>query len=282
MSGTQDFSDRVVLVTGAAGDIGAAAAREFASRGADVILVDRRVDALNVVANSIAGKGKVRVFLCDQTDPVATQRLFAQIEQDCGRLDAAFVNAGFGRYGPLLDLSFEQWKRHVDVNLNGGFLIGQGAARLMAKSGDGGAIVFNASTAAAYVCDLLGAYAASKAGLRMLARSFASELGPHRIRVNLVMPGVIETAMTESLIADPAVRQDVLSETPLGRIGKPDDIARAAAFLCSREAGYITGAEILVDGGQTIHGYPRWFSTDYSTPGGAWTPHSSGTRSAKP
>jgi NAD(P)-dependent dehydrogenase (short-subunit alcohol dehydrogenase family) len=268
------FDGRVALVTGAAGDIGAAAAAVFARQGARLAITDRRDDDLERVAEALRSAGaEVATIACDQTDPAAAAALFAGIDARFGRLDAAFVNAGYGRYGALIDLPFDQWKRHVDVNLNGGFLMTQGAARLMAAGGRGGAIAINASTAAAHVCDLLGAYAASKAGLRMLARSLASELGVHRIRVNLVMPGVIETAMTRSLIEDPAVRADVLSETPVGRLGAPEDVAKLAAFLCSDEASYITGAEVLVDGGQTIHGYPRWFSADYSAPGASWTPH---------
>jgi NAD(P)-dependent dehydrogenase (short-subunit alcohol dehydrogenase family) len=273
---TDKGGERVALVTGAAGDIGAAAAAAFAHSGSRVVITDRRAEALDEVAASLRRDGAaVEALACDQTDPDATAAMFAAIKSRLGRLDAAFVNAGYGRYGALIDMSFEQWKRHVDVNLNGGFLIAQGAARLMAAGRRGGAIVINASTAAAHPCDLLGAYAASKAGLRMLARSLASELGVHRIRVNLVMPGVIETAMTKSLIADPDVRADVVAETPVGRLGAPGDIAALAVFLCSEEAGFITGAEVLADGGQTIHGYPRWFSADYTDPGAEWRPQSS-------
>ena len=266
------MSARTVLVTGAAGDIGAATAVSFARDGARVVVTDRRKDELDRVADALReGGAAVLAHACDQTDPEAVAELFAAIE-GFGPLQAAFINAGYGRYGALIDMGFDQWKRHIDVNLNGGFLMAQGAAKLMAKGGEGGAIVINASTAASYVCDLLGAYAASKAGLAMLARTLASELGPHRIRVNLILPGVIETSMTSSLLDDPATRADVLSETPVGRLGQPEDIARLVAFLCSDEAGFITGAEVLVDGGQTIHGYPRWFRTDYASPAAGWTP----------
>ncbi|WP_309644071.1 SDR family NAD(P)-dependent oxidoreductase [Phenylobacterium sp.] len=266
------MSDRTVLVTGAAGDIGAATAARFARDGVRVVVTDRRREDLDRVAETLRAAGaEVLAHACDQTDPEATAALFAAIEA-FGPLKAAFINAGYGRYGALIDMTFEQWRRHVDVNLNGGFLMAQGAARLMAKAGRGGAIVINASTAASHVCDLLGAYAASKAGLAMLARTMASELGVHRIRVNLILPGVIETSMTQSLLDDPATRADVLSETPVGRLGQPEDIARLVAFLCSEEAGFITGAEILVDGGQTIHGYPRWFRADYAKPGSEWRP----------
>jgi NAD(P)-dependent dehydrogenase (short-subunit alcohol dehydrogenase family) len=263
---------RTALVTGAAGDIGAAAAAQFARGGARLVIADRRAQDLDQVAGALREAGaEVLAVACDQTDPAAVEAMFGEIAA-FGGLDAAFVNAGYGRYGALIDIGFDQWKRHIDVNLNGGFLIAQGAARLMAAQGRGGAIVINASTAAAHVCDMLGAYAASKAGLAMLARTLASELGPHRIRVNLVLPGVIETSMTRSLLDEPATRADVLSETPVGRLGRPEDIAKLVAFLCSEDAAFITGAEVLADGGQTIHGYPRWFRTDYSKPGAEWRP----------
>ena len=265
---------RTMLVTGAAGDIGAAAARRFAADGARVVITDRRGDELESLSAGLRAAGaEIMAHACDQTDPAAVAGLFAAIA-DFGPLDAAFINAGYGRYGALIEMDFEQWKRHVDVNLNGGFLMATGAARAMASGGRGGAIVVNASTAATHVCDLLGAYAASKAGLAMMARSLASELGGQRIRVNTIMPGVIETSMTRSLLGDAATRADVLSETPAGRLGTPDDVAALAAFLLGDAAGYITGAEILVDGGQTIHGYPRWFRTDYAATGGGWTAQS--------
>lgn len=264
---TGSLAGRTILVTGAAGDIGAAAARHFAAEGARVAVSDRRGDELAAVAAAIPGE--VLAHPADQTDPAAVDALFAAIA-GFGRLDGVFVNAGYGRYGALVEMDFAQWRRHIDVNLNGGFLVATGAARAMIAAGGGGAIVMNASTAANHVCDLLGAYAAAKAGVAMLARSLASELGVHRIRVNTVLPGVIETSMTRSLLDDPARRADVLAETPAGRLGVPGDIAALAAFLLSDAAGYITGAEILADGGQTIHGYPRWFRADYATPGSPW------------
>ena len=266
---------RTALITGAAGDIGAAAAKAFAAAGARVVVTDRRVEPLEAVVAAVRATGaEVLAHACDQTDPAAVAALFEAIRGRFGRLDAAFINAGYGRYGALIDLPFDQWRKHVDVNLNGGFLMAQGAARLMRDGGAGGAIVMNASTAATHVCDLLGAYAASKSGVRMLARSLASELGVWRIRVNLILPGVIETAMTQSLIEDPAVRADALTNTPVGRLGRPEDIAAMAVFLCGEQAGYVTGAEVLVDGGQTLHGYPRWFSADYAQPGDEWVQHS--------
>ena len=195
-----DFTGRTALVTGAAGDIGAATAAAFGSAGANLVITDRRGDALGEIAMALHASGvEVLAHACDQTDPLAVTALFDAVRDRFGRLDATFVNAGYGRYGALIDLPFDQWRKHVEVNLNGGFLMAQGAARLMRDGGRGGAIVMNASTAATHVCDMLGAYAASKAGVRMLAKSLASELGVHRIRVNLILPGVIETAMTKGV-----------------------------------------------------------------------------------
>jgi NAD(P)-dependent dehydrogenase (short-subunit alcohol dehydrogenase family) len=268
----KDFSGKVALVTGAAGDIGAATARAFVTAGAVVVLTDRRADPLKDIAAALGPNA--HALACDQTQAEEVEALFAAVHSQFGRLDAAFVNAGFGRYGALIDLPLDHWRKHVDVNLTGGFLMAQGAARAMRAGGRGGAIVMNASTAATHVCDLLGAYATSKAGVRMLAKSFASELGVYRIRVNLLLPGVIETAMTRSLIDDPAVRADALTNTPAGRLGAPTDIAELVTYLCSDAACFVTGAEILIDGGQTLHGYPRWFSADYAIEGAEWKPHS--------
>jgi NAD(P)-dependent dehydrogenase (short-subunit alcohol dehydrogenase family) len=263
-----------ILVTGAAGDIGAATAAMFGREGASVVITDRKKDDLDRVAATLSDGGvNVHAIGCDQTDPLAVSAMFAELSER-GPLKVAFVNAGYGSYGALIDQEFKIWKKHVDVNLNGSFLIATGAARLMAKSGSGGAIVFNASTAANHVCDLLGAYAASKAGVAMLARSLASELGIYGIRVNTILPGVIETKMTSTLLDDAATRADVLRETPVGRLGKAEDIANLVGYLCSEKAGYISGAEILVDGGQTIHGYPRWFRVDYGETN-EWRPQSS-------
>jgi NAD(P)-dependent dehydrogenase (short-subunit alcohol dehydrogenase family) len=270
----QRLSGRVALVTGAASGIGAATARRLAAEGARVILADRDGDGLASTSAAIVAPQRCTTAVFDQTDPETVRALFEEVGAHHERLDIAVLAAGYGRYGELLTVPVEMWQRHLDVNLTGTFLVLQAAAARMAACGNGGSIVVLGSTASSYPTDLFGAYAAAKAGMLMLARTAAAELGSHRIRVNTIMPGVIHTPMTDSILADDATHDLVSEATPLGRTGHPDDVAAAAAFLASDDAGYITGTSLLVDGGQTLHGFPRWFSTDYRIEGAPkWVAH---------
>ncbi|GAA5061942.1 NAD(P)-dependent dehydrogenase (short-subunit alcohol dehydrogenase family) [Thermocatellispora tengchongensis] len=269
---------RVALVTGAAGGIGAAAAHRLAMGGADVILADRDASGLARARERIEGAGapgKCTVAVFDQSDPHDVSRLEAEHLGRLPRLDIAVLAAGYGRYGEILSLPLETWQRHLDVNLTGTFLVLRAAAARMAACGNGGSVVVIGSTASSYPTDLFGAYAAAKAGVLMLARVAAAELGSHRIRVNTIMPGVIHTPMTDGLLSDDATRELIHAETPLGRSGHAEDVAAAVAFLAGDDAAFITGTSLLIDGGQTLHGLPRWFSTDHRVPGAPeWTAHS--------
>lgn len=255
-----DDGPRVALVTGGAGDIGAATARALAEDGARVVLADRDGPGVERAAATLRADGLDAVGVaCDQTRPEQIERLFA-VELD-GRLDVCFANAGYGRYGSVLDVSPADWQRHVDVNLTGTFLVVQAAARRMVAEGRGGAIVVNASTAATHPTALFSAYAASKAGVAMLARSMAEELGRHGIRVNAVCPGVVETGMTSGLLdaADGAVRARITTDTAVERLGRPADVAAAVRYLAGPDSGYVTGVLLPIEGGQTMRGQPRWF-----------------------
>jgi len=255
---------KVALVTGGAGDIGAAIAARLAQDGARVVVADRDGEGARKRAAAIHASGGVaEAAEYDQTSRESVERLFA----DIGQLDICVANAGYGRFGSVLEQDFEVWRRHIDINLTGTFLVCQAAARKMVAGG-GGALVINASTAALRSCTLFSGYAASKAGVEMLARCLADELGPVGIRVNTVCPGVIETSMTGGLLDTGSMRRLVSSETPLGRTGRPEDIANVVAFLASDAAAYVTGAALLVDGGQTLRGYPRWFVNE----GAEWRP----------
>ncbi|WP_280334764.1 SDR family NAD(P)-dependent oxidoreductase [Nocardia wallacei] len=258
------LSGRLAVVTGAAGGIGSAIAAQLAAEDARVVLADRDGEGTEHSAAAIRRAGGDAVAaVCDQTDPDAVARLFGDVVGD--ELDICVANAGYGRAAPVLSQGLREWQRHVDVNLTGTFLVCQAAARTMAARGRGGAIVINASTAAVRPCTLFAAYAASKAGADMFARCLADELGPLGIRVNTICPGVVHTAMTGPILgADGGRAQTVLeAETPLGRVGSPEDVAKTVAFLASDDASFITGTSILIDGGQTLRGYPRWFVNDH-------------------
>jgi NAD(P)-dependent dehydrogenase (short-subunit alcohol dehydrogenase family) len=175
-----------------------------------------------------------------------------------------FANAGYGKFAHLLSQSLDEWRRHVDVNLTGTFLICKCVANAMVGRREGGAIIINCSSGAIQYTDLLGAYCATKSALLMLARGLASELGPYRIRVNAVLPGVIETGMTAPMLQGGGHRSALVRATPVGRLGLPDDVAAAVDYLASPDAAFVTGIGVPVDGGQTLHGQPQWFAADYT------------------
>jgi NAD(P)-dependent dehydrogenase (short-subunit alcohol dehydrogenase family) len=255
------------LITGAAGDIGQATAVGFARQGRDVAVFDREVELLEQTVALCEAEGvRVHAAAVDQTNPETVEQGVANAIEVLGPITALFANAGYGKMSSLIDQPLKEWQRHVDVNFNGTFFVCQAVARSMVEAKLGGSIVINASSGASQYSDLLGAYCATKAGLRMLATGLASELGNHRIRVNCVEPGVIETGMTGPMLNGEngqAHRDILVSDTPVGRLGVPEDVAQTVLFLSSDKAGFLTGVAIPVDGGQTIHGHPRWYRTDY-------------------
>jgi NAD(P)-dependent dehydrogenase (short-subunit alcohol dehydrogenase family) len=259
------FEGKVAVVTGAGGDIGAATAIRLAAEGASVALFDRKLELLADTAEAVRRTGitDIECYGVDQVDRAAVDAAVTAASDRFGRIDVLFANAGYGQFGSFLEMSERQWSRHIDVNLTGTFNVCQAIARQMVGFRQGGAIVINASSGAVQYADHLSAYCTTKAGLRMLAIGMASELGGHRVRVNTVMPGVIETGMTSPMLAEGDHLEVILAETPVGRLGHAADVAALVCFLASDDAGYINGESVLIDGGQTIHGHPRWFRTDY-------------------
>ena len=267
MTDNSRFAGRIAIVTGAAGDIGAETALAFAEGGARLAIFDRKVELLEDTAARCRKAGADVLELgMDQMSREAVEEGIAAVVAEYGRVDALFANAGYGKFSPFLEQPVKEWERHVGVNLTGTFHVCQVVAQQMVLQAQGGAIVINASSGATQHADLLSAYCATKAGLRMLTTSMASELGAHRIRVNAVQPGVVETGMTAPMLGGEdgdRHRALITANTPVGRLGLPGDVANLVTFLASHEAAYINGQSIMIDGGQTIHGHPRWFQSDY-------------------
>ena len=257
----------LALVTGASGGIGRATALALAASGADVALVDLSLERAESVARECEALGATAAaWGLDQCDPDAAYGLPVLVQATFGRVPSkVLLNAGIGSFAPFLDMAPEVWRRTIDVNLTGTFYLAQAFARAMISGGHPGSIVFTASSGATTVCDQLSAYCASKAAVLMLARHTATELGPARIRTNAVLPGVIATDMTAPMLERARWQNMVARETPVGRAGRPEEVARLVAFLLSDDAAYINGEGIAIDGGSTLHGYPRWFAQDYST-----------------
>lgn len=262
------MENSTVIVTGAGGELGHAIALRFARDGHPVALFDRTDEGLAAAADELleAGAPRVGVYAADQSDRAAVDRAVACARSEIGPIGILVANAGYARLAAFLDMPEKTWARHVDVNLNGTFHTCQSVARTMAEERAGGSIVVVSSCLAVFHSDQVGAYTATKAALLMLTRTMAAELGVHGIRANAVLPGVIETGMTRPMLAEEGRCAALLAETPAGRIGRPEDVAEAVHFLAGSNAGFITGASLLVDGGQSIYGQPQWIRQDRTIP----------------
>lgn len=237
------------LVTGGASGIGRATARRMASEGAIVSLVDVNYDAATEVSKEIGG----HAFRADVSSPEELTRAVGSAAEIMGGLTILFNNAGVGNQSPLHEWAPEEWERLIAVNLNGVYLGFRAAIPHILRSG-GGSVVSTASISGTRPAAGEAPYAAAKAGVAALTASAALEYGP-RVRVNSVSPGMILTALTEPWFQFlPHERDRFLRTTPLARIGEPEDIADVVVFLCSDMARFITGQNIVVDGGLTLHG----------------------------
>jgi NAD(P)-dependent dehydrogenase (short-subunit alcohol dehydrogenase family) len=168
-------------------------------------------------------------------------------------LDIAIANAGVVDAAPILEITQEQWTRHLDVNLTGAFNLAQAAARIMVARGHGGRILFTGSWVQEVPWPEVAAYSASKAGVRMLARSLARELARYQILVNVLAPGIVDAGLARrQLETEPQYARRVATAIPLGRLQTPQQVAKAMAFLCSPDADYLTGSVVLADGGCSL------------------------------
>lgn len=250
------LKDKVTVVTGAAGGIGFACARRFAAEGAKVVLADITGDKGEAAAASLreAG-GEARYVHCDVGDKASVESLVKTAVDAYGRLDCAIANAGILRVAEFLELSERDWDEVIRVNLKGVFLTGQAAARQMVAQGTQGAIVNMSSVNAVMAIPTITPYVVSKGGINQLTKVMALSLAPKGIRVNAIGPGSIATEMLRTQMTDTAARGRILSRTPLGRAGEPDEVAKVAMFLASDDASYITGQTIYPDGGRLALNY---------------------------
>ncbi|TNJ68378.1 SDR family oxidoreductase [Paenibacillus hemerocallicola] len=244
------FAGKTVLITGAGRGIGKAIALRFASEGAALALVSNVESDLLATAEELAATGaSVRTFVVDVSDHNQVEAAVGAAVRHFGRIDILVNNAGIAWEEPVLGITPDHWRKIIDVNLNGTFWVAQAVANRMAEQG-GGVIVNMASTNGLVGEANYAHYNASKGGVVLLTKTMAIELGGKGIRVNAVCPGYIQTPMSEAIDSPEFIEQYIRAKIPLGRVGKPEDVAGVFAFLASDDAAFITGETIVVDGGQ--------------------------------
>jgi glucose 1-dehydrogenase len=247
------LQDKVALVTGGSRSIGAAVAIAFAGEGAQVALSYRtgEREAGDIVDRIEQAGGKALAIYADVSKRADVDSMVHQTIDTFGHLDVLVNNAAVLKRTPFLDISEEEWDWLLAVNLKGYFLCAQAAARHMVERGSG--IIINMSSASEVLAGRdLTHYCVAKGGVRLLTRQLALELAPHGIRANAIAPGLLETDLNRSDLADPEFRAYRLGMIPLGVIGVPEDVVGAAVFLASEESRMSTGATLFLDGGQTI------------------------------
>lgn len=247
-----DLSGKIAVVNGASRGIGEAIARGLADCGATVVLTSRRQDSVQSVADAIVEDGGTAVaHACHAGHLDEIDALFEMVRKEFGRLDILINNAATNPYyGEASGLSPEAFDKTVEVNLKGPYFMSSKAVPLMIES-SGGSIVNVASIAALTPLPGQAVYSMTKAGLISVTRSFAKEYGKQGVRVNAILPGVVETRFASALVEDPGV-QKWLSRLPAGRAGQPDEMVAGVLYLVSDQASYTTGTTLVMDGGASL------------------------------
>src|SRR5881296_3065608 len=247
---TKKLTGKVAVLTGASKGIGAAIAKALGAEGASVVVNYSSSKAEgDKVAKEIAGNGgkaiAVQANLSNRED---IERLFAETKKAFGHLDILVNNAGIYEFSPLDSVTEEHFRKHFDLNVLGLLLASQAAAKLFDSAG--GSIINTSSIASTLAIPNAVVYSGSKGAVDAITRSLAAELGPRKIRVNAVRPGMVETEGTHSAgIAESDFQKDIEKRTPLGRVGQPEDIAPAAVFFASGDSAWITGETLVIAGG---------------------------------
>ena len=244
------LAGKVAVVTGASKGIGAAIAKALAAEGAAVVVnyLSSRGDADRVIAGIAGDGGRAVAVQANVAKKEDIERLFAETKKNFGRLDILVNNAGIYEFAPLESITEEQFHKHFDLNVLGLILASQAAAKLFDSTG--GSIINTSSVASTLAIPNSAVYSGSKGAVDAITRSLAAELGPRKIRVNAVRPGMVETEGTHSAgIAESDMRKQVEAQTPLGRIGQPQDVAGTVVFLASADSSWITGETFVISGG---------------------------------
>jgi NAD(P)-dependent dehydrogenase (short-subunit alcohol dehydrogenase family) len=252
---TYELTDRVVIITGGSRGIGRAMALAFAEAGARVVVASRKQEGVDAVAAEIESRGgTVLAIATHMGNEEAVAALVEQTVEAFGGVDIAINNAATNpHFGPILTATTALWDKILEVNLRGAFFLCQQVAPIMEERG-GGVIINVVSTAGLRPSLGLGIYSISKAGLIMMTKALAMELGPSNIRVNAIAPGVIKTRFSRALWESDAIAQAVRDATPLGRLGEPGDVVGAALFLASPLSDYVNGDVLVIDGGMRVSG----------------------------
>jgi NAD(P)-dependent dehydrogenase (short-subunit alcohol dehydrogenase family) len=245
---------KVVLVTGASRGIGLAAARALGREGARLVVVARKADVFEVVVAELRAEALDVLALAAHTGKLAdVERTFAAAIERFGAVDVVVNNAATNPYfGPMLATEDAAWDKTFEVNVKGYFMTTRALARHLEARGAPGAVVNVASIMGTIAAPFQGVYGMTKAAILSMTKTLAVELAGQGVRVNAVSPGLVETRFASALIDNEHIRKPIVDRTPLGRLGQPDDIAGAIVWLASDDSRYVTGQNVVVDGGMTI------------------------------
>lgn len=249
---------KVAIVTGGASGIGKKTAELFVEEGARVIIGDLNADGVGEMIGKL-GHNYADGATLDVRDESAVERMVDQAFRRFGRLDIAFNNAGTGGFSPIQSYPIEEWDRVIGTCLTGVFLCMKHEAARLIPQGQGGSIINIASLNATQATEGFAAYCSAKAGVAMLTKVGALELGRHTIRVNAIGPGIIHTPLTSGMLAIPGVEDAFVHESPIGWAGEPEDVAGLALYLASDDSTLMTGQTLYIDGGASLKKYPEMF-----------------------